>query len=158
MSQYAPNFVFSDLVQDDNLTLIEDLDVTVQGLVLSLSLDFNFPLTSEIDVPRTYIGRTGDIMSFDIPKMEVILIRRGNELLPSSEVLKKEDRIIVFYYSNFDMKRTNRIITELPYSKKKKVETAELLKDKPNAVFKDNSIDKETILKSAEQTKEEGFQ
>ena len=126
LSQYAPNFVFSDLVQDDNLSLIEDLDVTVQGLVLSLSLDFNFPLTSEIDVPRTYVGRTGDTMSFDIPKMEVILIRRGDELLSSSEILCADDRIIVFYYSNFDMKRTNRIITELPYSKKRKKKMTEM--------------------------------
>lgn len=130
LSQYAPNFVFSDLVQDDNLTLIEDLDVTVQGLVLSLSLDFNFPQTSEIDVPRTYVGSTGDTMSFDIPKMEVILIRRGDELLPSSEKLKADDRIIVFYYSNFDMKRTNRIITELPYSKKKKLKKTKTNKPK----------------------------
>ncbi|MHA1979321.1 MAG: hypothetical protein ACW98I_20640 [Candidatus Hodarchaeales archaeon] len=118
LSQYAPNFVFSGLVQDENLVIIEDLDVTVQGLVLSLSLDFHFPQTSEIDVPRTYIGKTGDDMSSDIPKLEVLLIRRGEELLPSSETMEPEDRIIVYYYSNFDMKRTNRIVTELPLKSK----------------------------------------
>ena len=120
LSQYAPNFVFSGLVQDENLVIIEDLDVTVEGLVLSLSLDFHFPQTSEIDVPRTYLGKTGDVMSFDIPKLEVLLIRRGNELLPSSEIMQSDDRIIVFYYSNFDMKRTNRVVTELPYKSKGK--------------------------------------
>ncbi len=120
LSQYAPNFVFSDLVNDENLSLIEDLDVTVQGLVLSLSLDFDFPQTAEIDIPRTYIGKTGDTMSSDIPKLEVILIRRGDELLPSHESMRPDDRIIVYYYSNFDMKRTNRVVTELPYKKKKK--------------------------------------
>jgi hypothetical protein len=120
LSQYAPNFVFSDLVQDENLVIIEDLDVTVEGLVLSLSLDFHFPQTSEIDVPRTYIGNTGDEMSSDIPKLEVLLIRRGDELLPTSEKLQPDDRIIVYYYSNFDMKRTNRVVTELPYKKKVK--------------------------------------
>ena len=125
LSQYAPNFVFSGLVQDENLTIIEDLDVTVEGLVLSLSLDFRFPQTSEIDVPRTYIGNTGDEMSSDIPKLEVVLIRRGDELLPSSEKLQPRDRIIVFYYSNFDMKRTNRVVTELPYIRRKKKETTE---------------------------------
>ncbi len=119
LSQYAPNFVFSDLVKDESLFLIEDLDVTVQGLVLSLSLNFDFPQTAEIDIPRTYIGKTGDTMSFDIPKMEVILIRRGDELLSSNEIMLSGDRIIVYYYSNFDMKRTNRIVTELPYKKKK---------------------------------------
>ncbi|MHA1445026.1 MAG: hypothetical protein ACTSR4_09820 [Candidatus Hodarchaeales archaeon] len=125
LSQYAPNFVFSDLVQDENLVIIEDLDVTVEGLVLSLSLDFRFPQTSEIDVPRTYIGSTGDEMSSDIPKLEVLLIRSGDVFLPSSEVLKPEDRIIVYYYSNFDMKRTNRVVTELPYKRKKKNEITE---------------------------------
>ncbi|MCK4847841.1 MAG: hypothetical protein KAT16_02325 [Candidatus Heimdallarchaeota archaeon] len=125
LSQYAPNFVFSDLVQDENLVIIEDLDVTVEGLVLSLSLDFRFPQTSEIDVPRTYVDNTGDEMSSDIPKLEVLLIRRGDELLPSSEKLQHGDRIIVYYYSNFDMKRTNRVVTELSYKKKKKKETTE---------------------------------
>ncbi|MHA1978421.1 MAG: hypothetical protein ACW98F_05230 [Candidatus Hodarchaeales archaeon] len=121
LSQYAPNFVFSDLVKDENLILIEDLDVTVQGLVLSLSLDFDFPQTSEIDVPRTYVGKTGDTMSFDIPKLEVILIRRGDNLLPSTEKMSPDDRIVVYYYSNFDMKRTNRVVTELPHKKKKRM-------------------------------------
>ncbi len=125
LSQYSPTFVFSDLVKDENLFLIEDLDATVQGLVLSLSLDFDFPQTAEIDVPRTYVGKTGDMMSFDIPKMEVILIRRGDELLQSNEEMLPDDRIIVYYYSNFDMKRTNRVITELPYKKKKEKEKKE---------------------------------
>jgi hypothetical protein len=120
LSQYAPNFVFSGLVQDENLIIIEDLDVTVQGLVLSLSLDFHFPQTSEIDVPRTYIGKSGDNMSSDIPKLEVLLIRRGEDLIPSSEIMESSDRIIVYYYSNFDMKRTNRIVTELPIKSKVK--------------------------------------
>ncbi|PWI46357.1 hypothetical protein CEE45_17210, partial [Candidatus Heimdallarchaeota archaeon B3_Heim] len=93
---------------------------TVQGLVLSLSLDFDFPLTAEIDIPRTYIGKTGDTMSSDIPKLEAVLIRRGDELLPSHEPMRPDDKIIVYYYSNFDMKRTNRVVTELPYKKKKK--------------------------------------
>jgi len=126
LSQYAPNFVFSGLVQDENLVIIEDLDVTVEGLVLSLSLDFRFPQTSEIDVPRTYIGKTGDEMSSDIPKLEVLLIRSGDVFLPSSETLQPGDRIVVFYYSNFDMKRTNRVVTELPHKIKKKEKTTEV--------------------------------
>ncbi|MHA1206106.1 MAG: hypothetical protein ACTSSO_00910, partial [Candidatus Hodarchaeales archaeon] len=130
LSQYAPNFVFSDLVQDENLVIIEDLDVTIEGLVLSLSLDFRFPQTSEIDVPRTYVGYTGDEMSSDIPKLEVLLIRSGDVFLPSSEKLQPGDRIVVYYYSNFDMKRTNRVVTELPYKSKKektvKMETTEV--------------------------------
>jgi hypothetical protein len=120
LSQYAPAFVFSDLIDDEKLILIEDLDVTVEGLVLSLSLDFHFPQSAEIDVPRTFIGQTGDDLTSDIPNLEVILIRRDNELLPSYEVLKNGDRIILFYQGNFDMKRTNRVVTELPHRSKKK--------------------------------------
>ncbi|MHA1942599.1 MAG: hypothetical protein ACW99F_15575 [Candidatus Hodarchaeales archaeon] len=159
LSQYAPNFVFSDLVQDDNLTLIEDLDVTVQGLVLSLSLDFHFPLTSEIDVPRTYVGHKADTMSFDIPKMEVILIRRGNEYLPSTEVLLKDDRIIVFYYSNFDMKRTNRIITELPFTKKKRKKEKDIeIKKSHTDSTETTSVDEFVGSPRAENRAEETFE
>ena len=68
----------------------------------------------------TIIGNTGDDLTSDIPNLEVILIRRDNELLPSYEVLKDDDRIILFYQGNFDMKRTNRVVTELPYRSKKK--------------------------------------
>jgi hypothetical protein len=136
LSQYAPNFVFSDLVNDENLTLIEDLDATVEGLVLSLSLDFHFPLTSEIDVPRTFIGNTGDQMSFDIPKMEVLLINRNGDLLPSNEKLQVGDRVIVFYYSNFDMKRTNRVVTELPVKAKKS--------DKPKPASRETLVTEES--------------
>ena len=83
-------------------------------------------------MPRTYVGNTGDDMSSDIPKMEVLLIRRGEELLPPSELLNKDDRIIVYYYSNFDMKRTNRIVTELPLkTKKKKIDKKEESVDQP---------------------------
>ena len=120
LSQYAPAFVFSDLIDDENLTLIEDLDVTVEGLVLSLSLDFHFPQSAEIDVPRTFISHTGDDLSSDIPNLEVVLIRRNNELLPSNEKLISGDRIILFYQGNFDIKRTNRVVTELPHKSKKK--------------------------------------
>lgn len=120
LSQYAPAFVFSDLIEDENLTLIEDLDVTVEGLVLSLSLDFRFPQSAEIDVPRTFIGHTGDDLSSDIPNLEVVLIRRNNELFPSNEKLISGDRIILFYQGSFDMKRINRVVTELPHKSKKK--------------------------------------
>jgi len=142
-SQYAPNFVFSDLVQDENLVIIEDLDVTVEGLVLSLSLDFRFPQTSEIDVPRTYIGNTGDEMSSDIPKLEVLLIRSGEVFLPSSEILKPGDRLIVYYYSNFDMKRTNRVVTELPYKRKKNLDSTESTEERKVNIPESKLIEEE---------------
>jgi len=120
LSQYAPAFVFSDLVQDENLIIIEDLDATIQGLVHSLSLDFDYPPTVEIDVPRTYIGSTGAAMSSDLFKQIVLLIRRGEELLSPEEELRIGDRIIIYFYSNYYMKLTNRVVTELPLLLKKK--------------------------------------
>ncbi|MFX0149954.1 MAG: hypothetical protein ACFFAJ_04175 [Candidatus Hodarchaeota archaeon] len=119
LSQYSPAFVFSELVKDKNLVIIEDLDATVQGLVTSLSLDFNFPPTAEIDVPRTFIGTTGHKMSSDIPKVDVLLIRRGEELLPPKEILKIGDRVILHYTSNYMMMLVNRVSTELPLLPKK---------------------------------------
>ncbi len=114
LSQYAPAFVFSDLVQDENLIIIEDLDTTIQGLVLSLSMDFDFPPTVEIDVPRTYIGSTGVAMTSDLIKQKVLLIRRGEELLPPEETMQLGDRVILYYFNNYYMKLTNRVVTELP--------------------------------------------
>ncbi|MFW9905693.1 MAG: hypothetical protein ACFFFH_15275 [Candidatus Thorarchaeota archaeon] len=120
LSQYAPAFVFSDLVQDENLIIVEDLDATIQGLVHSLSLDFDYPPTVEINVPRTYIGSTGVAMSSDLFKQVVLLIRRGEELLSPKEVLKLGDRVIIYFFSNYYMKLTNRVVTELPLLPKKK--------------------------------------
>ena len=114
LSQYAPAFVFSDLVQDENLIIIEDLDATIQGLVLSLSMDFDYPPTVEIDVPRTYVGSTGVQMSSDLIKQKVLLIRRGEELLPPEETMQIGDRVIIYYFNNYYMKLTNRVVTELP--------------------------------------------
>ncbi|WP_455141632.1 hypothetical protein [Candidatus Hodarchaeum mangrovi] len=115
LSQYAPIFVFSDLVKDNNLIVIEDLDMTIQGLVYSLSLDIGFPPTVEIDVPRTHLGATGIQMTSDLVKQKVLLIKRKNQILPPDEILKPGDRIIIYFYSNYYMKTTNRIVTELPY-------------------------------------------
>jgi hypothetical protein len=120
LSQYAPAFVFSDLVQDENLIIVEDLDATIQGLVHSLSLDFDYPPTVEIDVPRTYIGSTGVAMTSDLIKQVVLLIRRGEELLSPEEKLKLGDRVIIYFFSNYYMRLTNRVVTELPLLPKKK--------------------------------------
>ncbi|MFX0016324.1 MAG: hypothetical protein ACFFB2_01520 [Promethearchaeota archaeon] len=114
LSQYAPAFVFSDLVQDENLIIIEDLDATIQGLVHSLSMDFDFPPTVEIDVPRTYVGSTGKAMSSDLIRQKVLLIRRGEELLSPEEKMKLGDRVIIYFFSNYYMRLTNRVVTELP--------------------------------------------
>lgn len=122
LSQYAPAFVFSDLVQDDHLIIIEDLDATIQGLVLSLSMDFDFPPTVEIDVPRTYVGSTGVAMTSDLIKQKVLLIRRGEEFLPTEETLQLGDRVIIYYFNNYYMRLTNRVVTELPLRPKKKKE------------------------------------
>ena len=96
------------------------IDATIQGLVHSLSLDFDYPPTVEIDVPRTYIGSTGVAMSSDLFKQIVLLIRRGDELLSPEEELRIGDRVIIYFYSNYYMKLTNRVVTELPLLPKKK--------------------------------------
>jgi hypothetical protein len=151
LSQYAPAFVFSEVVKDDNLNIIDDLDATIQGLVLSLSMDFDFPPTVEIDVPRTYVGSTGVKMTSDLIKQKVLLIRRGNDLLPPAEIMQLGDRVIIYYYENFFMKLTNRVVTELPLrpkipkekkkkKKKKKEKEKEKMKEDQKIIKDDNSI------------------
>ncbi|MHA1973838.1 MAG: hypothetical protein ACTSW1_12650 [Candidatus Hodarchaeales archaeon] len=119
LSQYAPAFVFSELVKDEHLVIIEDLDATVQGLVYSLSLDISFPQVVEIDVPRTHIGSTGIQMTSDLIKQKVLLVRRDDRLLSPNVVLQPGDRVIIYFFSNYYMKSTNRIVTELPLKTKK---------------------------------------
>jgi hypothetical protein len=143
LSQYAPAFVFSDLVQDENLIIVEDLDATIQGLVHSLSLDFDYPPTVEIDVPRTYIGSTGVAMSSDLFKQVVLLIRRGEELLSPEVELKLGDRVIIYFFSNYYMKLTNRVVTELPLLPKKKKEKKSKKKKKKKEEISEEIIEKE---------------
>ncbi|MFW9854655.1 MAG: hypothetical protein ACFFFG_06325 [Candidatus Thorarchaeota archaeon] len=118
LSQYTPAWVFSELVQDPHLSILEDLEVTVEALVTSLSLDFDYPTTVEIDIPRTYIGSTGDNFTADIPKLTALLIRRGNTLLPPHERLQQGDRVVIHYIAdplgNYNMMLANRVATELP--------------------------------------------
>ncbi len=147
LSQYAPAFVFSEIVQDENLTIIEDLDMTIQGLVLSLSMDFDFPPTVEIDVPRTYIGSTGDEMSSDLVKQKVIAISRGEELLPTNEILRIGDRVIIYHFTDYFMKLTNRVVTELPLvdkSKLKKKQKKERKNEKVQYIEQSTPISEET--------------
>ncbi|MFX0205125.1 MAG: hypothetical protein ACFFDT_04005 [Candidatus Hodarchaeota archaeon] len=143
LSQYAPAFVFSDLVQDENLIIVEDLDATVQGLVHSLSLDFDYPPTVEIDVPRTYIGSTGVAMSSDLFKQVVLLIRRGEELLSPEEKLKLGDRVIIYFFSNYYMKLTNRVVTELPLLPKKKKDKKKKKKKEEEVISEEEIVEKD---------------
>lgn len=145
LSQYAPAFVFSDLVQDENLIIIEDLDATVQGLVHSLSMDFDYPPTVEIDVPRTYIGSTGVAMSSDLVKQKVLLIRRGKEILSPAEEMKLGDRVVIYFYSNYFMKLTNRVVTELPLVPKK-TKKKKRKKKKEEEEIKEVKIPEEEIV------------
>ncbi|UCG02138.1 MAG: hypothetical protein JSW11_21420 [Candidatus Heimdallarchaeota archaeon] len=146
LSQYAPAFVFSDLVQDENLIILEDLDATIQGLVHSLSLDFDYPPTVEIDVPRTYIGSTGVAMSSDLFKQVVLLIRRGKELLSPTEELKLGDRVVIYFFSNYYMKLTNRVVTELPLLPKKKKEKKSKKKKKKKEIQEIEFTGEETVI------------
>ncbi|UCE12446.1 MAG: hypothetical protein JSV04_09640 [Candidatus Heimdallarchaeota archaeon] len=153
LSQYAPAFVFSELVQDQHLMIIEDLDATVQGLVLSLSMDFNFPPTVEIDVPRTYIGSTGVAMTSDLVRQKVLLVRRGDELLSPEEKLKLGDRVIIYFFSDYFMKMTNRVVTELPLLPKKSKTKKEKKKDKKKGKeeIEINALDEELVIPTIEE-------
>ena len=140
LSQFTPAWAFSEIVQDPHLIILDDLEVTIEAMVTSLSLDFTYPPTTEINVPRTYIGWCGNDMTTDIPKFTVLLIRRGDELFSPYETLQKGDRVVIYFENNYQMMLANRVATELPLrskkskkKKKKKKGKKEIADPTPNA-------------------------
>ena len=93
--------------------------ITIDFLYAIGKYPIDYPPTVEIDVPRTYVGSTGVAMSSDLVKQKILLIRRGKELLHPEEKMKLGDRVIIYFYSNYFMKLTNRVVTELPLVPKK---------------------------------------
>ena len=122
LSQYTPSFVENKLVEDTNLHVIEDLEATNEGLVKSLSLDITYPDCTEINVPRTFVGKTGEHITAESAGIEVLAIRRPDIdagegkwlLLPPTEKLQRTDRILCYSTSDFFMKQLNRIVDQLP--------------------------------------------
>lgn len=145
-SQFTPAFLFSDLVNDKNLKIIDDLETTIQGLVLSLNLDIHQPQSAEIDVPKTFLGWSGDDMTSDVPSVEVVAVKRNGEILDSSAILQPGDRVVVFYIGNYFMKMANRLVTEFPYKKKSKKKKKEKDKEEKEIVEVDTSIESEAVV------------
>ncbi|OLS22713.1 MAG: hypothetical protein HeimC3_29870 [Candidatus Heimdallarchaeota archaeon LC_3] len=122
LSQYTPAFLQSKLVEDENIHIIDDLNATNKGLVTSLSLDIVYPDCTEINVPRTYVGRSGEYLTKDVLGIEVLAIRRPDidveegswKILPPTVKLQRTDRILCYVTTDFSMKKMNRIATELP--------------------------------------------
>lgn len=121
LSQYTPDYLKGDLVKDENLHIIDDMDITREGLVKSLSLDIKFPLCSEVNVPRTYVGKSALYLTNEVPDIEILAVKRPHLdddrwdlILPEKAILQRTDRIILNINSDFKMKEVNRIITEMP--------------------------------------------
>ena len=122
LSQYTPSFIENKLVEDPNLYVIEDLEATNEGLVKSLSLDITYPDCTEINVPRTFVGKTGEQITAESAGVEVLAIRRPDIdagegkwiLLSPTEKLQRTDRILCYSTSDFFMKQLNRIVDQLP--------------------------------------------
>jgi len=76
----------------------------------------------------------------DLFNQIVLLIRRGEELLSPEEELRIGDRVIIYFYSNYYMKLTNRVVTELPLLPKKKKEKKKKKKKKDEIIEEDIMI------------------
>jgi len=124
LKQYAPKFLTDEtgMIEDPNLIIIDDLEAIINGLIFSLSLDIIWPNLAEIDVPGSFIGATGDQMSSDIPGLKVLRIKRGSRLLSTDNVIQDNDRVVLMISKPFDMKRTNRVVSELPRISKEEKE------------------------------------
>jgi hypothetical protein len=121
LSQYTPEYLKGDLIKDENLFIIDDTEITRDGLVKSLSLDIKFPLCSEINVPRNYVGKSPLYLSNENFGLEVLAVKRPHLdddgwdlLLPDQTILQRTDRLLLHITNDFKMKEANRIVTELP--------------------------------------------
>ncbi|MFW9930770.1 MAG: hypothetical protein ACFFD1_15385, partial [Candidatus Thorarchaeota archaeon] len=99
LSQYTPAFLDTKLVEDPNTYVINDLEMTNKGLGTSLSLDIIYPECAEINVPRTFVGRSAEYITKDTPTVEILAIKRPNIdsedgswiILPPTEILQRTD-------------------------------------------------------------------
>ncbi|MHA2362968.1 MAG: hypothetical protein ACXAC7_03355 [Candidatus Hodarchaeales archaeon] len=125
LSQYTPQYLKTDeLVKDENLNIIDDVANTREALVKSLSLNINFPDTTEINVPGNYVGLVATRMTKDLLGLDVLAVKRPNIeivgdkgwslLSPEDTILQRTDRVILHVSWDFGMKRTNRVVTESP--------------------------------------------
>lgn len=122
LSQFTPDYLRDQtLVKDENLHIIDDVETTREGLVKSLSLDIKFPLCSEINVPKRYVGKNALYLNNEIQGLEILAVRRahlddnGWDLLqPEEATLLRTDRLLLHITTEFRMKEANRIVTELP--------------------------------------------
>lgn len=126
LSQFTPDYLKDQsLVKDENLHIIDDLETTREGLVKSLSLDIKFPLCSEVNVPKRYVGKSALLMNNDLGGngngIEILAVRRahlddnGWDLIPPEKAtLMRTDRLVLHVTWDFKMKEANRIVTETP--------------------------------------------
>ena len=122
LSQFTPEYLKDQtLVKDENLHIIDDIETTREGLVKSLSLDITYPLCSEVNVPRRYVGKNALYLNAEVQGLEILGVRRahlddnGWDLIsPEKAILLRTDRLIFHITNEFRMKEANRIITELP--------------------------------------------
>ena len=126
LSQFTPDYLKDQsMVKDENLHIIDDLETTREGLVKSLSLDIKFPLCTEVNVPRRFVGKSALIMNNDLGGngngIEILAVRRAHLddngwdlILPEQAILLRTDRLILHVTWDFKMKEANRIVTETP--------------------------------------------
>lgn len=126
LSQFTPDYLRDQsLVKDENLHIIDDVETTREGLVKSLSLDIKFPLSSEVNVPRRYVGKSALYFNNELggngKGVEILAVRRPHLddngwdlLLPEQATLLRTDRLVLNVTWDFKMKEVNRIITETP--------------------------------------------
>ncbi len=150
LKQHAPTYLleFENVLdlKEQNIFLIDDLTASLDELLISMALDIKFPTCYEMPVPKTHVGVPAIKLKDDVGGLEVLRIKRGDQWLHPTETLQKGDRLLVYVMNEFDLKRTNRIVTELTLKKKTS-------KNKKKKKKKQKKDEKESKLRS--ETKEE---
>ncbi|MFQ5977477.1 MAG: hypothetical protein ACE5OZ_05025 [Candidatus Heimdallarchaeota archaeon] len=121
LSETAPSFLKHRNLEDENIILLDDLSAITDGLVLSLSLDIQFPRCIEFPAVKSFVGWPAVALSNHVKGFTVLAIKRQSQILPPGEAIQAEDKLIIYAKERgeHDTKRTRRITQELPAAKKK---------------------------------------
>lgn len=120
LSETAPSFLKHRNLEEENIVLLDDLSAITDGLVLSLSLDIQFPRCVEIPAVKSFLGWPATALSNHVKGFTVLAINRNSQILPPKETMQAEDKLIIYVKDGgeHDTKRTRRITQELPAVKK----------------------------------------
>ncbi len=86
-----------------NLQILKDVDAVTRDLILSLSLEVSYAPVLWMQAPPSFVGEKGTIIKDVVSGIEVLKIKRGNDLIdPSTKILRK-DQLLLYIHDEKDL-------------------------------------------------------